>query len=311
MSDDVNQEKVLESIKNKLVTFFPEDGYSFTRTAIEEGLENGDFLAKATDLLPYLQTALLDEKTLEVELDGLTRVYFSKVHDDPPDLVKEEIDGELFIEEPDYNPGEYLQLMSHIIILPLEPGMGNLSMRSSQRVMIRLFTTSSAIELGAFFQEMALVRDLPVLRLSFPVIGRLVRGTRAFRAKVPADMPFTMLVEGKQEHRKDIRTRPVDISAQGMAFTISKTEQRLFTEDENVKLQLFLDDELQVEVNGTVRHIAKVRRQKGIEYYCGVQFDLRTRSVAAIIETLMATVQRAHLKELSDLSEESGLKLIL
>ncbi len=309
--DNHDQGKFLEGVKRKLATFFPEDAYSFTRQAVEDGLERGDFMVKASDILPYLQTALLDDKVLEVELDGLTRVYFSKVYDDIPDLIEEEIDGEVIIEEPDYSPGDYLQLMSHVVLLPLEPGMGNLAMRGSQRVMIRLFTTSSAIELGMFFQDMALVRDLPVLRLGFPVIARQVRGTRAFRAKVPADLDFSLFVKGKRKRRKDMETRAVDISAQGMAFTISKTEQKSFKEDENINVQLIIDGKMVAKVNCTVRHISKIRSKESIDYNCGVQFDLRTRSIAAAIETIVATVQRAHLKELSDLSEESGLELIV
>ncbi len=310
MNDESN-DKVLDSIKKKLVTFFPEDAFSFTRKTVEEGLEHGDIMVKATDILPYLQTALLDEKTLEVELDGMPRVYFSKVYDDPPEMVEEEIDGETVQIPPDYNQGDYLQRMSHLIILPLEPGMGNLSMRHSQQVLVRLFTSSSAIELGAFFDTTTLVRDLPVLRLKYPVIGRHVRGLRIFRAKVPADMLFSIEIKGKQNQRDSIETRPVDISVKGIAFSIEKSEQKLFKKDETLIIQLTINNDQPVKIHCTVRHVSKIRSKQSIEYLCGVEFDLRTRSLASAIESIVATVQRAHLKELSDLSEESGLKLVL
>ncbi|MBU1139149.1 MAG: PilZ domain-containing protein [Proteobacteria bacterium] len=308
MSDD-KHEKFIHSIKKKLSLFFPEDTYSFTWQAIEEGLERGDFMVKSTEILPYLQTALFDDKIIEVELDGMTRVYFSRIHDDTPDLVEVEEDGEIRLEEPLYPPGDYLKLMSHLITLPLEPGLGNLHIRDSQKVMLRLFTATCAIELGTFFQDLAVVRDIPVLRLAFPVIGRQVRGARAFRAKVPTDMDFLLLVMGKRK-RPNMRKHPTDISANGMSFQVRKEERTLFQIDETCSIQFVLNGELLVKVNCTVRHISKVRGKKGIEYRCGVQFDLPTRSVAASIETVVAAVQRAHLKELSDKSLESGIRLI-
>ncbi len=309
--EDEKKELTLQNIQKKLSLFFPEDSYSFTRQAIEEGLESGEFMTKPAQILPYVQTALFDNKILEVELDGMTRIYFSRLNDDLPDLEEEENEhGEIVIKEPDYIEGDYLKLMNHIICLPLEPGMGNLHIRNSQKVMIRFFTSTSAIELGTFFQDLGLVRDIPVLRLAFPLIGRQVRGARAFRAKVPQSMNFTLLIKGKKRRRSDIQTIPIDISSDGMSFEIQKEEQGLFHEEEVCNIRFFLDGELHVLVNGTVRHISKVRNKRGIQYCCGVQFDLPTRSLAASIETIVAAVQRAHLKELSDKSEESGIMLV-
>jgi PilZ domain len=313
--EEEKRELTLHNIKKKLTLFFPEDAYSFTQQAIEDGMDSGEFMTKPSQILPYIQTALFDSKILEVELDGMTRIYFSKINDDIPDLEEIEDEyGELQLQEPDYTEGDYLKLMNHIICLPLEPGMGNLHIRNSQKVMIRLFTSTSAVELGTFFQDLGLVRDIPVLRLSFPLIARQVRGARAFRAKVPATMNFSLLIKGKRKgkgkKRPDIQTTPIDISSNGMSFEIQKEEQNLFREDESCHLRFFLDGELHVKVNGTVRHISKVRDRKGIQYRCGVQFDLSTRSLAASIETIVAAVQRAHLKELADKSEESGIALV-
>jgi len=309
--EEEKKEQALQNIQKKLALFFPEEAYSFTRQAIEDGVDSGEFMIKPVEILPYIQTAFLDDKMLEVEMDGLTRIYFSRIYDDPPEL--EEVEDELediALQEPDYTAGDYLKLMNHIICLPLEPGMGNLHIRNSQKVMIRFFTSSSAIELGTFFQDLALVRDIPVLRLSFPVIGRQVRGARVFRAKVPADLNFTLLIKGKKRKRSDIRTRAIDISSEGLSFVIQKEEQKLFKVDEICSIRFFLDGEMYVKVSSTIRHISKAREKKGIQYRCGVQFDLSTRSLASNIETIVATVQRAHLKELSDKSEESGIALV-
>lgn len=309
--EEEQKELTLQNIQKKLALFFPEEAYSFTRQAVEDGIDSGEFMVKPADILPYIQTALLDDKILEVEMDGLTRIYFSRINDDIPDLEEVEDEfGEIRLQEPEYTPGDYLKLMNHLICLPLEPGMGNLHIRNSQKVMIRFFTSSGAIELGTFFQDLAQVREIPVLRLSFPAIGRQVRGARVFRAKVPADMNFTLMIKGKRRKRSDIRTRAIDISSEGLSFVIQKEEQKLFHVDEICSIRFFMEGEMYVKVNSTIRHISKVRDKKGIQYRCGVQFDLSTRSLASNIETIVATVQRAHLKELSDKSEESGITLV-
>jgi hypothetical protein len=300
----------LKSLQKKLAFFFPEEAYSFTRQAIEDGMASGKFMTKPSQILPYLQTALLDDKILEVELDGLTRVYFSRINDDFPDLEEiENESGEITLMDPEYNAGDYLKLMNHIITLPIEPGMGNLHLRNSQKIVIRLFTSTSAIELGTFFQDLAVVREIPVLRLAFPVIGRQVQGARAFRAKVTKEIHFFLFVKGKK-NRPDIQTNPIDISTDGLSFNIKKEQQKMFQEDEICTIHFIIDDVLKVKVKGTVRHVSKIREKKGIQYCCGLQLDLPTRAIAADIEAIVASVQRAHLKELSEKSEESGINLV-
>jgi PilZ domain len=310
-TEEEQKEITLNKVKKNLALFFPEDAYSFTRQAIEDGMNAGEILTEPEQILPYIQTALFDNKILEVELNGMTRTYFSRIFDDIPDLDELEDLGDGYeLEAPEYNEGDYLKLMSHIICLPLEPGMGNLHIRQSQKVMIRFFTSSSAIEVGTFFQELTLVQDIPVLTLSFPIIGRQVRGARAFRAKVPETMHFSLLIKGKQKKRPDIKTIPINISNEGISFEIQKNEKDLFREDEVCKIHFYLNGDLHVKVNGKICHISKIRNKKSIQYSCGVQFDLTTRSLATTIEIIVASVQRAHLKELSDKSEESGITLI-
>jgi hypothetical protein len=308
-TENESAEGHLQRVQRRMALFFSEEIY--TLSMLEEDVETGDVFYKPTEILPYLQTALMDEKILEVEFDGLTRVYFSRVHDHPPELETDDEDGGgKEHADPEYNQGDYLKLMTHLITLPLEPGIGNLYVRHSKKVLIRLFTTTYAVELGTFFQELTTVRDLPVLRLDFPVIGRIVRGGREFRAKVPETMKLRVMVMGKRRH-KTLTARVTDISASGMAFSITKEQQSLFKLDETRTIELLLDDLMLVRVNGNVRHISKIRGKKGTEFLCGLQFDLVTRAVAAKVESIVAQVQRAHLKELSDLSEESGLDLIV
>jgi hypothetical protein len=306
MEDD-EKHPLFESVQKKLSVFFPDMVY--TRESVEESLQTGDIFYKSIDILPYLQTALFDEKIVEVELDGMSRVYFSRVHDDLPDLVPTEVDGETVLMEPKYHQGDYLRRMTHIISLPVEPGIGNLNIRNTQKILLRIFTTTYAVELGTFFQDLAVVRELPVLRFSFPVIGRLVRGAREFRAKVPVEMDMRVLVVGKRK-QDSVTTRIVDISVNGMSFSIKKHQQEFFRLDEVRTFEFIINGMMSARLNGTIRHVSKIRGKKGTEYICGVKFDLITRAVAAKIESIVATVQRAHLKELSDKSMASGLDLI-
>ena len=306
MEDD-EKHPLFERVQKKLSVFFSDMVY--TRETVEESLQVGDIFYKSIDILPYLQTALFDEKIVEVELDGMTRVYLGRIHDDLPDLVPTEVDDETVMMEPQYPPGDYLKKMTHIISLPVEPGIGNLNIRSTKKVLLRMFTTSYAVELGTFFQDLTVIRELPVLRFSFPEIGRLVRGAREFRAKVPEEMALKVLVVGKRK-QDSVTTRIVDISVNGMAFSIKKNQQEFFRLNEVRTFEFIINGMMSARLNGTIRHVSKIRGKKGTEYICGVKFDLVTRALAAKIESIVATVQRAHLKELSDKSLASGLDLI-
>jgi hypothetical protein len=63
-------------------------------------------------------------------------------------------------------------------------------------------------------------------------------------------------------------------------------------------------------LNGTVKQLSKVRKKAGIEYICWMEFDLATRTLATVIESTVASVQRAHLKDLAEKSDASGIHLI-
>lgn len=305
--DDKEQQSIYERVQKRLNLFFPDMVY--TRESVDEGLELGDIFYLATDMLTYLQSAMFDEKVVEVELDGMSRVYFSRIYDDLPDLVEAEVEGEIELTEPEYKPGSYLKNMTHIITLPLEPGIGNLNIRSTNKILLRMFTTNYAIELGTSFQDITEVRELPVLRLAYPIIGRLVRGAREFRAKVPENYDIRVLIVGKRK-KDSITTRIADISVSGMSFSIKKTQQDFFRVDQVRTFEFIIDGMMVVRLNGTIRHVSKIRGKKGTEYICGTKFDLVTRSLASKIEGIVASVQRAHLKELYDKSVASGLDLI-
>ena len=296
-----------QDILKKLQHFFPNE--SFTAKIVEEDLEKGVILTDKGLILPYLQTALFDEKVLEVQVDGIKAVYFSRLKDDVPDPVAIDIDGEAVLAEPDYEEGAYLSAMSHIITLPLEPGMGNLHLRYSSAIVLRMFTSNFAVELATTFEELKKVQGIPVLRLAFPELVRIVANAREFRAKVPDSFNVVASLEIDDES-PEMDARPVNVSIRGLSFAVNKKEQKLFTLNNSYSLKLFIDDELLIRIDGTVRHLSRIRKRSGIEYLCGVEFDFRSKTQTAVIESIVAMVQRAHLKELADKSYSTGINLI-
>lgn len=305
-----------EDIKSLLKQYFPAE--SFTDASVTTALQNGDIMETEKEILPYLQSALLDEKVLEVELDGIPRVYFTRIEDDPPPPDDSEDNSEDLPqstdtdtekeEEREYIPGTYLVDHLHLITLPLEPGLGNLHLRQSRIITLRMFTKAYAVEFGTTFLDLSKVGQIPVLKLAYPDVARIVRDAREYRAKVPESQDFLATIDIEED--EEFVVSVVNVSVQGMAFASTKKDySRLFVDD-NLTFKLYLDDELLLRITGTIKHRSKIRKDQTIEYTCGVAFDLGSRTTSAVVESIVARVQRAHLKELADLSDKSGIDLI-
>ena len=296
-----------QEIQRKLQIFFP--GEQFSAETIEDDLAKGVILTERESILPYLQTALFDEKVLEVQLDGMPMVYFSRLQDDIPDPVEADINGETVLEQPEYEEGAYLSAMGHIVTLPLEPGLGNLHLRHSSCIVLRMFTSTYAVEIATTFLELTKVHDIPVLRLAYPELARIAPNVREFRAKVPDSLNIVASLAIDDES-PELDTRPVNVSIRGLSFAVNKKEQKLFKVNTLYSLKLFVDDELLIRIDGTVKHLSRIRKRFGIEYLCGIEFDLQTKTQTAVIESIVAMVQRSHLKELADKSYATGINLI-
>ncbi len=297
---------MIDDIQQRLQQFFP--GELFTSKTIAEDLEKGTLLNGKELILPYLQTALLDEKVLEVQLDGMPMVYYSRLKDDIADSLA---DAEEDTDSPpsESQEGEYLNGLSHLITLPLEPGLGNLHLRYSRCIVLRMFTNTFAVELATTFEDLAEVQGIPVLRLAFPELARIVSNAREYRAKVSESLNFQISLEIDEES-PEMDTRPVNISISGLSFAVNKKEQKLFKINNRYSLKLFIEDELLMRIDGSVRHLSKIRKRSGIEYVCGIEFDFRTKTQASVIESIVALVQRAHMKELAEKSHTTGIRLI-
>lgn len=301
-----------DDIKKLLQIYFPSSSYS--RDELIEKIERGEILIKEEEILPYLQTALLDEKILEVELDKMPNLYFSRLQDNNPEPddetsppEKESEDDEIF--KPTYNPGDYLLSLDHIIALPLEPGLGSLRLRQSTSVILRMFTKDYGIEMGTTFKNIARINELPVLQLAYPSILRIEKNAREFRAKVPDHQDFVVEVE-KEGAPLGLNTSPIDVSRKGMGISIDKHIHRQLNLEDELFLKLYIEDELRARISSTVKHLSKVRKKQGIEYCCGVEFSLNSRTITSVMESIVASTQRAHLKELAEIASSRGIDLL-
>lgn len=298
-------------IKKLLQLYFPSSSY--TKEELEKKIDNGEILIREEEILPYLLTALLDEKILEVELDRMPDLYFSRLQDNSPEVAKETSGQKSTAEDdtpaPAYNPGDYLQTLDHILTLPLEPGLGSLRLRQSTSVILRMFTKEFGIEMGTTFRNISNVHGLPVLQLAYPSILRIQRNAREFRAKVCDGQDFIVEIE-RQGDPLELSSSPIDISRKGMAIALEKNIHRQLRLQDELFLKLYIDDELRARIKSTVRHLSKVRKRHGIEYCCGVEFSLTSRTLTSVMESIVATTQRAHLKELAEIAAFRGIDLL-
>jgi PilZ domain len=274
---------------------------------MEAAMARGEILVEGSLILPYLQTALLDEKVVEVQLDGLPTVYFSRLKDHPEAWANS---GEEEEETSEIREGGYLAAMSHLIALPLEPGLGNLHLRNSRSILLRILTNKLAVEMITSFVEVTSVEEIPVLRLAFPRVARLVANAREYRAKVSDTLNIVLVVTLDDENGTEIEARPVDVSIRGLSLSVGKKDQRQFKLYQPYSLKLFVDDELLIRIEATVRHLSRLRKRNSIEYLCGFEYEFRNKTQTAVIESIVALVQRAHLKELAAKAEVSGFTLI-
>lgn len=295
----------LKRALKRLQIFFP--GEPYTPEIITELLIKEDVFLNLGAMLQYLQSALLDNKILEVHIDNNPRTFFTRVHDAPPEhnLETDEEEGVKVV----YRENSYLENLSHVVILPLEPGVGNPLLRQSNCIVLRMFTSLYSVELGTTFQDVVLINNVPMLRLNFPAIGRIVRGAREFRAKVPKrlDLQLTILPSRK---RKKLDCPIQDVSNNGIAFIVGREGYKLLKIEDSIMVKIFLDGKLLVIIGGTIRHLSKMRAGKSLQFLCGLQLDLENKILASAVESLVAQVQRAHLQEISQLSEDSGVNLI-
>ena len=78
----MHKEVILQLMKR----FFPQNKYQ--EADIVKGLEDGDILLDRTVFANKFKGALHDENIVEVEFVGLSRVFFCRILDHPPEVVE-------------------------------------------------------------------------------------------------------------------------------------------------------------------------------------------------------------------------------
>ncbi len=294
MEEHLDEKRILE-LKTLLVSYFP-DIRLVTDPLTLETEDNGEILHRQDQLLHYLQKAFFEEHLLEIQIDKSTRIFFAKILDDLPDLEEQLNNGQMIIVDPDYDQGSYLKEFESLVLTPLTPGIGNAHIVNSQQIICRYFSGTNAIEFGCTFSKRDSVRDIPVQRLNFPIIGRVNKNYRSFRVKAISSLAANVLLKRAQAAGETFRYPIVDVSALGLGFETADINLS-FEIGEMVDLTIQVPEFTELAVRGSIRHVSKVRDSQSYKNICGVQFDLETRSLAAEIEKIAAAIQRMRIRE--------------
>ncbi len=288
--------------------FFPGENY-FVGDLLA-AIKNDNVVIERSKIVNALQGALHDEKVIEVEFNNVDKMFFCRVLDQPPEPENQEVEVDELVAWKDYIKASYLEESKHVIITPLEPWVGNFLLGAASqnkiRLLLRIITTTYAYEFGCFFEKKIRARNMPVLQISFPVIARKVEGAREYRAKIPKDMNFEVLI-GRGEKKNFFSTRALDISPSGMGLIDPMGKKSSMVLDEKVIMELRAETQEMVSVEGIIRHVTKLRDAQGMQYCFGVHFNLDSRSTASKIEKLVSFAQRIHIRELSQITNEYGV----
>ena len=111
----------LQQIQNLLYSYFPDCNRIKNEASLQSG-DGNEVLYQPERILSYLQTAFFEEHLLEVQIDQSTRVFFTNLLDDLPDLIDYSEDDDLLLVEPDYETGSYLKKNDSLVLTPLTPG---------------------------------------------------------------------------------------------------------------------------------------------------------------------------------------------
>ena len=92
-----------EEILSHLQFFFPESGYSSAN--IEEYIQEKQLDVSPESLINTIKGALFDETIMEVEIQNLDQVFFSRVLDNSYDDTEVDGLGNFTVKDPHYEPG--------------------------------------------------------------------------------------------------------------------------------------------------------------------------------------------------------------
>ena len=294
-------------ILTQLQIFFPLIKY--TSENIHRCIESDELDISEKSLANTLKGALLNEDIVEVELHDFEKVFFCRILDSPFPEAEPESHDDLNLKKTKHETGSYLDDHDSLIITPLEPSMGNYLIsahpQSKVSVLLRIISSGDAIELGCFFEQRTSVGDMPVLKLTFPLVARKTSSAREFRVKVPRKMKFKVTVE--RHKKKTITTTPLNISLNGMSLIDPMGRRSNFQVGQKVLCDLQIANEESILVEASIIHVTNLRDSIGTQHCFGLKFNFTRPAVRSSIEKIVALVQRKHLRELSDIEEQFGV----
>lgn len=260
----------------------------------------------------YLQTALLGEELVEIQMEDRTRTFFSCLVDDLPPMEEiTEEDGTVLLHEPLYMEASYLEQKHHVLIAPMEPVNGNALIRRSAQVFLRFPTGTDSLEGETSFSGIKMVRDKPYIALTFPKLLTESPQRRYYRAKLLANLETPVQITLPDN---ETATCPlVDIGVNGMAFESPWPPARLPI-GLPITVTMNLHEFQGQPLPGIVRSLIKSRNKKNTQITtsrCGVQFSVANTKMASLLEKTVAAVQRAHLRILRERADEAGIELLL
>jgi hypothetical protein len=294
-------------ILKQLQIFFPL--LKYTSENIHRYIESDELDISEKSLANTLKGALLNESIVEVKLHDLEQVFFCRILDNPfPDAEPDSHD-DLDLKITNHETGSYLDDYDSLIITPLEPSMGNYLIsahkQSKTPVLLRIISSGNAIELGCFFEQRASIGDMPVLKITFPIVAKKTLSAREFRVKVPREMKFKVTVE--RPKKKPITTTPLNISLNGMSLIDPMGRRTNFQMGQKVVCDLQVVNEDPILVEASIIHVTNLRDSIGIQHCFGLKFNFTRPAVRSSIEKIVALVQRKHLRELADIEEQFGV----
>ncbi len=176
---------------------------------------------------------------------------------------------------------------------------------SRTKILLRIISSGTTVELGGLYQERTFLEDMPVLKLTFPRVAKKTSGSREYRAKIPRKMKFQVVVERLKRSR--IVTKPINISLNGMALIDPMGRRTNLQAGEKVVCELQLPNQQPIIVESSIIHATRLRNSSGVQYVFGANFNFTRPDTKMAIERVVAIVQRRHLQELANIEERFGV----
>lgn len=230
-----------------------------------------------------LQTALLDEENVELELDEDPEIYYGFLLDPPA------ADGA------PPSPGAYLASHERILISPVEPATGNIRLQKARKIRLRFHEGTAALQGLTSFIGLFSGQGVRAFQLAFPDKLVRYRSRRTLRAKVTEGVGLKVRI--KRQGVDLFEAEVADISVRGLSFYYPEEAEPL-PEGKKISLELNSADVGLIPLGGSIRYHARARLQTDLfksRQRCGIQFEeFFNHANAKKVESLVDRVAKRH-----------------